>query len=151
MAKYVTEDALKTVLILVKDLFGNYVQKEDGKGLSTEDFTTELRTKLNGINLNEYYSKSEIDNALAAINSMSFVKVDSFQDLPQENQSSKHIYLVPAENTAENNVWNEVFWDGEKYDILGSTVMDLSGYLQKAEVTEVSSSEATDIWNEIFS
>ena len=33
----------------IADTSANFVQKEDGKGLSTNDFTTELKTKLDGI------------------------------------------------------------------------------------------------------
>ena len=47
-----------------------YVEKVEGKGLSTEDFTTELKTKLEDIDLSvfytkeETYSKTEIDGML---------------------------------------------------------------------------------------
>lgn len=36
-----------------------YVEKVEGKGLSTEDFTTELKTKLENINLSSFYTKEE--------------------------------------------------------------------------------------------
>ena len=37
-----------------------YVEKVDGKGLSTEDFTTELKTKLEGIDLSVFYTKDDV-------------------------------------------------------------------------------------------
>ena len=42
---------------------GNKVDKEDGKGLSTEDFTTELKTKLT-----ELYTKAQIDGLFTTAN-----------------------------------------------------------------------------------
>ena len=44
--KYVSRENLSKILGKIKD---TYVQKVDGKGLSTNDFTTELLNKLNGI------------------------------------------------------------------------------------------------------
>ena len=37
-----------------------YVEKVDGKGLSTEDFTTEHKTKLEGIDLSAFYTKDDV-------------------------------------------------------------------------------------------
>ena len=72
-------DALKTklesqVLTEHQDITGK-VDKEEGKGLSTNDFTDDLKTKLENEVLTEhqslegYYSKTEVDNMLAGLNS----------------------------------------------------------------------------------
>lgn len=47
--KYVGENALLYVWNKVKTLVGTKVDKVDGKGLSTNDYTTDEKTKLNGI------------------------------------------------------------------------------------------------------
>jgi hypothetical protein len=39
-----------------------YVEKVEGKGLSTEDFTTAHKTKLEGIDLSVFYTKDEVYN-----------------------------------------------------------------------------------------
>jgi hypothetical protein len=46
---YLNEASLKRVLELIKTELGKYVKSVEGKGLSTEDFTTELLNKLNSI------------------------------------------------------------------------------------------------------
>lgn len=54
--KYNGDNALTFLLTLIKNKFSTKVDKVEGKGLSTNDFTTELQTKLNGIadNANNY-------------------------------------------------------------------------------------------------
>lgn len=53
---YNGNNSLTFLLTLLKTKFGTKVDKVDGKGLSTNDFTTELLNKLNGIeaNANKY-------------------------------------------------------------------------------------------------
>lgn len=49
-----------------------------------------------------------------------FVPVDV---LPEEGEKNK-IYLVPA----KDGTFNEYYWTGEKWDILGNVAIDLSNY-----------------------
>ena len=48
----------------------NKVDKVAGKGLSTEDYTTAEKNKLAGIDLTNYYDKTEIDDMIGDINSL---------------------------------------------------------------------------------
>lgn len=48
---------LRKILLLQRDLPDTYVAKEDGKGLSRNDFTDELKKKLDGIDLSGYVQK----------------------------------------------------------------------------------------------
>lgn len=47
--KYVGENSLKKLITLIKNKLDTKVDKEDGKGLSTNDYTTAEKTKLSGI------------------------------------------------------------------------------------------------------
>lgn len=49
MTKFVTDERLKVVLQKLKGVFDTKVDKVEGKGLSTNDFTNDLKTKLDGI------------------------------------------------------------------------------------------------------
>ena len=49
MATYLDDQGLRHLWSLLKEKFNNKVDKEAGKGLSEEDFTTRLKTKLEGI------------------------------------------------------------------------------------------------------
>lgn len=64
--EYITEDELnaKNYLTTHQDISGK-VDKIDGKGLSTEDFTTEEKTKLQGLS---NYDDTDIKNGITEIN-----------------------------------------------------------------------------------
>ena len=47
--KYLNNEGLRYLWVKLKELFGNKVDKEDGKGLSSNDFTDQLRRKLENI------------------------------------------------------------------------------------------------------
>lgn len=49
----------------IANQLGNKVDKVAGKGLSTEDFTTDLKNKLNNLP-SDVYSKTEVDNKITA-------------------------------------------------------------------------------------
>lgn len=71
-AEYITEDELNTKGYLTKhqDISGK-VDKVEGKGLSTVDFTTTYETKLKGLsNYNDTIIKNNIDAINAKINTM---------------------------------------------------------------------------------
>lgn len=71
------------------------------------------------------YSKTEVNNLINTIPTMSIKIVDS---LP-ETGSSKNIYLVSATATENNNYYNEFLWTGSAYEMIGSTKVNLDGYL----------------------
>ena len=55
--------------------------------------------------------------------------------LPTENISTSTIYLVPSQNPASENVYDEYIYINGDWEHIGSTTIDLSGKLDK--VTEV--------------
>lgn len=95
------------------------VDKVDGKGLSTEDYTTAEKNKLAGINLDLYAKKTDIASAYIY-------------------KGSKANYAaLPTTGNAVGDVWNtedtgmNYAWTGTAWDPLGSTI-DLSGYATTA-------------------
>lgn len=75
----------------------------------------------------ETYTKAEVQSLLSAIHSVTFQKVTS---LPASGESNV-IYLVPKSGS-ENDIYDEyIFVDGNPEHI-GSTQVDLSGYVQEA-------------------
>lgn len=54
----------------ITNLLSNKVDKVTGKQLSTNDFTTELKTKLEDINLANYYTKTEMDTTIGNIGTL---------------------------------------------------------------------------------
>ena len=58
------KSTLIRLLELIKSELTKYVKKEEGKNLSTEDFTTELLTKLNDIDMSKYLTAEETETLI---------------------------------------------------------------------------------------
>lgn len=95
-----------------------------------------------------------ITEAISSIPQFSFVIVNNLIDLPQPGESN-HIYLVPQVPAGpDGNKYDEWIWitdatasSGGRYELIGSTEVDLSGYVQKSQMHELTESEVTTIFN----
>lgn len=176
--KYFGESDALLIIQLIHSELAKYVKAIEGKGLSDENFTSELKNKLDDINLEDYatlvspafsgnpttptpdvgdnttkiantaFVTAAIANALAKITGIKFQKVDSFENLPATGEIGV-IYLVPNSGTAPN-VSDEYFWDGEKYEIFGTTQVDLTGYLKESDLVEMSAEDVQAAWDSVF-
>ena len=192
--KIVGETSMLYVLIKIKELLGEKVTAEEGKILSSNDFTTELKTKLNGIaagatkvivdsalsstSTNAVQNKvvnsalggkaplasptftgtpkaptatagtndttiattafvtSAISKAVAGISTLNFEVVTS---LPTSGKAAT-IYLKSKTGTT-NDVYDEYIWVNNKWELVGSTAVDLSGYLKETDLVELTTTE----------
>ena len=91
-------------------------------------------------------AKTYVNDAVGAITGFDFQIVDT---LP-ETGTKGVIYLVPkvdGDNVdAQNNVYSEYLWITEKsgsskYELIGSTKMDLTGYLKEVDITYITNDE----------
>lgn len=94
-----------------------------------------------------------IDTAIANAQTGTFIKVDSYEALPEEGAAGK-IYLVPNSGSGQN-VYDEYIWcvvammagggGGESpvygYEKIGTTAVDLSGYVQESDLVEVTEAQ----------
>lgn len=76
------------------------------------------------------YFKNEIDNMLAALATLDIRVVDS---LPTIGISSKSLYLLKV-NGETNNGYEEYIYVNGKWEMIGTTKVDLSGYATKSEL-----------------
>lgn len=194
---------LKAVLDGTSGFTPGYVQKVSGKQLSTEDFTSALLTKLNGISdsadavewnqiaastgtkiaeitingtkidvyvpasavitvdtamsdtsenaVQNKVIKGYVDSAIASVTSIEFRVV---QTLPQEGENGV-IYLVPNGGSG-TNVKDEYVWipgtggNPGSWEKIGTTDVDLSGYVQTSDLVEVSTSDIDTMFNTVF-
>ncbi len=132
-----------------KENWNNKVDSEEGKGLSSNDFTDDDKNKLDSLDKyndteikelikslqnallerylkSETFSKEEIKELINAVSTMTIEKVNS---LPTSNISTTTIYLVLSEKTEENNVYDEFIYVSEKWERIASTRVDLSNYV----------------------
>lgn len=99
------------------------VDKVDGKGLSTEDFTTAEKQKLASIGAVMTYKGS----------------VATYDDLPKTDNVIGDTYNVSSDG--KNYCWNGTTWD----DLGGS--IDLSLYVQKTELVPISNEQIQTDWD----
>ena len=191
---YMDKAAVLYVLTRIKTFLDLKEDSVAGKGLSTNDFTNELKSKLDGIaegatkvlidtvlsNTSEnpvqnkaIYKELEkkatiaspvftgtpkaptavedtndeqiattsfvstaIATALAGVTGISFEKVDS---LPAVGQAGV-IYLV-AKVGSVNDVYDEYYWFNGAFEYMGTTAVDLSGYVKSSEMVAITSEE----------
>lgn len=192
MAKYATLNNLQRFWDGLKTKF---VAQEEGKGLSTNDFTDELKTKydnaeankievikVNGlaaeisdddksVDISVITKASELDNdagfvtsesvydkeaidgkvttlneaiAAAAAGNIAISIVDAIPDV--ESASEKVIYFVPRSEAEDDNVYNEYMLINGSMELLGTTEVDLSGYLKETDVEEITDEEVDAIF-----
>lgn len=136
--EYVTDEELNSALSSKQDK-GNYITVEtaDNKyALKSEIpdvsnfITNSVDNLINYYKKTETYSQSEIDAKIAAITTINFEVV---AELPESGEANK-IYLVPNSTQGEQNVKDEYIWIEEKWELIGSTQIDLSNYYNKGEV-----------------
>lgn len=94
--------------------------------------------------LTDYMTTSEINDAIAAaVASSSGLHYEPVEELPETGESNV-IYLLPNGNKV-NNFYDEWFYFNGKWEPLGSTGVDLSGYWSKQELTIMTAEELEEI------
>lgn len=79
----------------------------------------------------ETYTKSEVLDLMAQIPKFS---VQIVSTLPTENISTTTIYLVAVADVDSNNYFEEFLYADGKWELIGTTKIDLTGYYTKEEV-----------------
>ncbi|MBQ0113052.1 MAG: hypothetical protein KBT03_07980 [Bacteroidales bacterium] len=134
---------------------GNKVDKVDGKGLSTNDYDDDAvaevakvagkadkATTLAGYGIADAYTKDEttaaITDAVKDITSFDYAIPDGGV-LPETGVKGT-IYLIPNSGQG-TNVYDEYIWVNGKFEMLGTTEMDLSGYVKKSDMAALTEAE----------
>lgn len=80
-----------------------------------------------------------ISAAIGQVKQMSFTKVTS---LPSTGDTTK-IYLLAKATSQTNNAYDEYIWDADnsEYELIGSTSIDLSGYVLSSDLVAVTDAE----------
>jgi len=86
-----------------------------------------------------------ISSALAGITGISFEKANT---LPVTGDAGT-IYLIPLSTSGTNNVYEEYIYLDSAWELLGTTDVDLSDYIQTSDLVEFTNSEVLTIWNSI--
>ena len=83
----------------------------------------------------ETYTQSEIEAyVLGQIGSAGHLNRKIVTSLPTENIDVDTIYMVARESSEGNDVYIEYMYINEKWEVIGDTVVDLSGYAKSEDV-----------------
>lgn len=97
-------------------------------------------TAIAGTNSTQLATTAFVMNAIALalekVSGLSFVKVE---ELPEVGESGI-IYLV-AKNGTSTDVYDEYFWYEGQFEYMGTTAMDLSGYVKATEMIPITTQE----------
>lgn len=121
----------------------NKVDKIDGKGLSTNDFTSAEKLKVA-----QAITGTEVDSKItAALNSITGVEFKIVTELP--STGSKGVIYLLSNGGSGNNAHDEYIWVNDKFEKIGTTAVDLSGYLKKTDIVSITNEEIEEIINAI--
>ena len=109
-----------------RNLFDKKVDKEEGKGLSSNDFTNEHKQKLEELQPVDISGKMDIDASLVTLKDNVTITEYTTQPMPPMNISDKYLYL----NISPDVDW---FWiKGKKYIIIDSGEGNVVFYAQNS-------------------
>ena len=105
--------------------------KQDVMTIDTELSTSSnnpVQNKVIAIKLTDYYTKEQVDDLLAALNTLSLEPVEQ---LPTEDISTTTIYLLETETPG---TYEQYLYLNDTWVLIGTTDVDLSNYYNKTQV-----------------
>ena len=100
--------------------------------------------------VNAVNGKAVYDFVTAAIAGITGFHAEIVSVLPATGEPNI-LYLVAKSTTASGNVYDEYLYINGAWELIGSTDIDLSGYVQASEMHAITNTEITDIVNQVWS
>lgn len=167
--KYVDENGLLYLVQKIKNWDKGKVDKVEGKGLSTNDYDAAAVAKVAAsqsaseveaivtskgyqsasdveaiVTGKGYQTASDVSSAItAALSGFTGIDFSIVEALP-ETGAKGIIYLV-SNGGGNSNIYDEYIWVTDKFEKIGTTDVDLSGYLQSADVIAITNGEIDTI------
>ena len=109
-------------------------------------------TAINASSTNDHAagSKAVYDFVTAAIAGVSTFHAEIVNALPSTG-ASNILYLVAKTSSESGNVYDEYLYIGGAWELVGSTGIDLSGYVKSSEMHALTNSEITAIIEQVWS
>ena len=99
---------------------------------------------------NAVTGKAVYDFVTAAIAGISGFHAEIVSELPASGQSNI-LYLVAKSSAASGDGYDEYLYINGGWERVGSTDIDLSGYVQASEMHAITNTEISDIINQVWS
>ena len=101
-------------------------------------------------NANAAGSKAVYDFVTKAIADISGFHAEIVSELPETGKTNI-LYLVAKTEAASGDGYDEYLYINGAWERVGSTDIDLSGYVQASEMHAITNTEITDIVNQVWS
>lgn len=198
---YLGNNAVLYLLQKIKTALGTKVDKEAGKGLSTNDLTDELKQKIlnagdssfsgqysdligaptavseftndagyqtaqnveTAITEKGYQTASQVESAITGkgyqtesqvntlISNSTKLSKEIVEALPEVASASENkIYLILKSSGESGNIYDEYMLVNGAMEKVGDTSMNLDGYYNSTNFTEMSNEEVDSTWNTVF-
>lgn len=100
--------------------------------------------------VNAVNGKAVYDFVTAAIAGITGFHAEIVSVLPSTGEPNI-LYLVAKSTAASGNGYDEYLYINGAWELIGSTDIDLSGYVQASEMHAITNTEITDIVNQVWS
>lgn len=133
--KVLSQKGASDLFMAVSDTLGqelNQVRNQLSEKIDISSFPTKLSEFENDKN---FKTESEIQSMIEKASSL---KKEVVTSLPTTGKDDV-IYLVQDPKGKDNNNYLEYLWLNDKYELIGSTQVDLSGYAKSSTVTQIQS------------
>lgn len=123
----------------------------DGKANATHTHTksqiTDMPTKLSQFtNDNGYQTSSQVTAAISnAVGKITSFETKVVTSLPTTGVKGT-IYFVASKTTGTNQAYDEYLWVNNKWEFIGTTAVDLTGYLKATDIHEITNEEIDTIF-----
>lgn len=131
----------------LRKMIANKVNKEEGKGLSTNDYTNTDKNRVDNIatdiSMAIDEAKKYTDNEIATFD---FIKV--VDTLPEVGLPNK-IYFVPKNDTQTRDLFDEYVWINNSWEWITTKQIevDLTEYLKRSELPTIATQQiVTNFW-----
>ena len=121
--------------------------------LST-DISTDKTSTAKGASVKAVYDY--VNSAIASVSGGLTFKIleegeyDPDTGVPTVEGNSNFIYLVPDKESA-NDVYTEYIYVDGKFEPIGKTAVDLTGYVKSDDIAEFTTEEINEIWENVMS
>lgn len=113
----------------------------EGYGYQT---AAQVETKITG---KGYQTSAQVQNAInSALSGVTGIDIKVVESLP--TTGAKGIIYLVAHTHGTGDSYDEYIWltDKKAYEKIGNTDVDLSSYLKKADITELTETDLTTLW-----
>lgn len=140
VTSYADDAAVRQIWAKVK---GELAKKVNTTTLADYSTTEQMQAFIATILL-DYMTADQISAAITtAISQIAQFKYSVVQTLPETGEEGT-IYLVPSGQNGSNS-FNEYMWIDGKFELIGSTQVDLSQYWGKDELTAITQAQLEEI------